>query len=86
MPQFRFPTFFLLLCAMLCASLAQAQAQAQAAPARRANVVILATGGTIAGTGATSTTTVGYTAATVGVQRLIEAVPELKNVASVRGE
>ena len=51
-----------------------------------ANVVILATGGTIAGTGATSTTTVGYTAATVGVQRLIEAVPELKKVANVKGE
>jgi len=51
-----------------------------------ANVTILATGGTIAGTGATSTTTVGYTAATVGVQRLIEAVPELKNVANVKGE
>jgi L-asparaginase len=51
-----------------------------------ANVTILATGGTIAGTGATSTTTVGYTAATVGVQRLIEAVPELKKVASVKGE
>ena len=40
-----------------------------------ANVTILATGGTIAGTGATSTTTVGYAAATVGVQRLIDAVP-----------
>jgi L-asparaginase len=51
-----------------------------------ANVTILATGGTIAGTGATSTTTVGYTAATVGVQRLIEAVPELKKVANVKGE
>ena len=51
-----------------------------------ANVVILATGGTIAGTGATSTTTVGYTAATVGVARLIEAVPELKKVANVKGE
>ena len=50
------------------------------------NVMILATGGTIAGTGATSTTTVGYTAATVGVQRLIEAVPELKKVANVTGE
>jgi L-asparaginase len=50
------------------------------------NVVILATGGTIAGTGATSTTTVGYTAATVAVDRLIEAVPELKKVASVKGE
>ena len=51
-----------------------------------ANVMILATGGTIAGTGATSTTTVGYTAATVGVQRLIDAVPELKKVANVKGE
>jgi L-asparaginase len=51
-----------------------------------ANVTILATGGTIAGTGASSTTTVGYTAATVGVQRLIEAVPELKKVANVKGE
>jgi L-asparaginase len=51
-----------------------------------ATVMILATGGTIAGTGATSTTTVGYTAATVGVARLIEAVPELKKVANVKGE
>ncbi|HET7098132.1 MAG TPA: type II asparaginase [Casimicrobiaceae bacterium] len=48
--------------------------------------MILATGGTIAGTGATSTTTVGYTAATVGVDRLIQAVPELKTVANVKGE
>jgi hypothetical protein len=48
--------------------------------------VILATGGTIAGTGATSTTTVGYTAATVGVQALIKAVPELQKVAHVSGE
>jgi L-asparaginase len=50
------------------------------------NVMILATGGTIAGTGASSTTTVGYTAATVGVETLINAVPELKKVANVKGE
>jgi L-asparaginase len=49
-------------------------------------VVILATGGTIAGSGADSTTTVGYTASTVGVQSLIDAVPSLKKVANVRGE
>jgi len=30
------------------------------------NVMVLATGGTIAGSGASSTTVVGYTAATVG--------------------
>jgi L-asparaginase len=50
------------------------------------NIVILATGGTIAGSGATSTTTVGYKAATVPVQALIDAVPELKKIATVRGE
>ena len=47
----------------------------QAAKARLPNVTILATGGTIAGTGATSTTIVGYAVATVGVQA--EAVEAL---------
>src|SRR6202158_2475545 len=55
-------------------------------PGSLPNVIILATGGTIAGTGATSTTTVGYTAATVPVDRLIDAVPELKKAAHVKGE
>ena len=63
-----------------------AASQAQNAAPKMANVTILATGGTIAGTGASSTTTVGYTAATVGVQRLIQAVPELAKVANVSGE
>src|ERR1700693_4502001 len=63
-----------------------ADARADSAPPRLAHVVILATGGTIAGTGATSTTTVGYTAAKIGVDALIDAVPELKKVANVRGE
>jgi len=56
------------------------------APNTLGNVTILATGGTIAGSGATSTTTVGYTAATVGVDALLNSVPELKKVANVRGE
>ena len=73
------------LCAAFVAS-AAAQGTADGTPAKLPNIVILATGGTIAGTGATSTTTVGYTAAKVGVERLIEAVPELKKVANVRGE
>ena len=63
-----------------------AKEAAAVAPASLPNVVILATGGTIAGTGASSTSTVGYTAAKVGVDRLIEAVPELKKVANVKGE
>ncbi|MBV8125790.1 MAG: type II asparaginase [Paucibacter sp.] len=69
--------------ALMLAAGAQAAA-ADTAP--KANVVILATGGTIAGSGATSTTTVGYTAATVGVDNLIKAVPELAKVANVKGE
>ena len=60
--------------------------QAETAAPKLANVTILATGGTIAGTGNSSTTTVGYTAATVGVQRLIQAVPELAKIANVTGE
>jgi len=63
-----------------------ASAQAQDAKAKLANVTILATGGTIAGSGASSTTTIGYTAATVGVQQLIQAVPEMAKVANVTGE
>ena len=66
---------------------AAAQAQpAAVSSAKLPNVMILATGGTIAGTGASTTTTVGYTAATVAVETLIAAVPELKKVANVKGE
>jgi len=50
------------------------------------NVVILATGGTIAGAGVTSTTTVGYTAAVTPVDKLISNVPELTKIANVSGE
>ena len=63
-----------------------AVASAHAADSKLANVTILATGGTIAGTGATSTTTVGYTAATVGIQTLIQAVPEMTKIANISGE
>ena len=69
----------LLACAMLLSSYAGA---ADKLP----HVTILATGGTIAGSGATTTTTVGYTAATVGVNQLIAAVPELAKIAEVKGE
>lgn len=68
---------------MLCIATANVHAESAA---RLANVTILATGGTIAGSGASSTTTIGYTAATVGVQQLIQAVPEMAKVANVTGE
>ena len=82
-------TFPLGLSLALCAgfvTIAPAQTAVEAAAQKLPNIMILATGGTIAGTGASSTTTVGYTAAKVGVDQLIEAVPELKKVANVRGE
>ena len=48
-------------------------------------VVILATGGTIAGS-AESGTSAGYQSGAVGVDILIEAVPEMKEIADVSGE
>jgi L-asparaginase len=50
------------------------------------NVVILATGGTIAGSAASNTSTTGYTAGAIGIQTLIDAVPEMKKIANVSGE
>lgn len=64
---------------ILCLSAALA-----AAPLPR--IAILATGGTIAGQGSSQTTTVGYKAAALGVEQLVEAVPALKQVAQIRGE
>src|SRR4051794_7862986 len=67
--------------AALLAASAFAQAQ-QALP----NVVILATGGTIAGAGASAVNSATYAAAKVGVEKLIAGLPELAKVANVRGE
>jgi L-asparaginase len=50
------------------------------------NVVILATGGTIAGSAASKTSTTGYKAGAIGVEVLIAAVPEITNIANVSGE
>jgi len=51
----------------------------------KANIVILATGGTIAGA-AQSETQASYTSAQVGVDALIAAVPQLGELAHVTGE
>ena len=58
----------------------------QAQEAGKPNVVILATGGTIAGAGASAANSATYTAAKVGVDQLIAGVPELSQLANVRGE
>ena len=50
------------------------------------NVKILATGGTIAGRGASASQMLGYSPGEIGIQVLIEAVPEMKQYANVSGE
>ncbi|MGE5811710.1 MAG: type II asparaginase, partial [Ignavibacteria bacterium] len=53
--------------------------------AQKPNVVILATGGTIAGAAATEVQA-GYQSGQVGVDVLINAVPQLKDLANITGE
>jgi L-asparaginase type II len=54
--------------------------------ADKPNVVILATGGTIAGAGADVTNSATYQAAKVPVDKLIAGIPQLTTIAEVRGE
>ena len=54
------------------------------AQSRKPRIVIVATGGTIAGSGE-STTAAGYTSGAVAVDVLIDAVPQMKKFADVRG-
>ncbi|RHZ48121.1 asparaginase ahrA [Aspergillus thermomutatus] len=49
------------------------------------NVTILATGGTIAGSSADNTATTGYKAGAIGIQQLMDAVPETLDIANVAG-
>ncbi|KAH6614237.1 Asparaginase/glutaminase [Boeremia exigua] len=48
------------------------------------NVTIFATGGTIASQGSTNTQTTGYSIG-LGVQQLVDAVPELLNISNIAG-
>ena len=65
--------------------LAAAWAQGAAAQGRKPNVVILATGGTIAGAAATGTQA-GYTSGAVTIDAMLTAVPGVKDLAEVKGE
>jgi len=49
------------------------------------NVVILATGGTIAGAGASSTGS-AYTSGQVKIEAMIDAVPNIRTLANLKGE
>lgn len=59
--------------------------QSECCNKQKPNICILATGGTIAGTG-TSSTSSAYTAGQVAIQTLIEAVPQLNDIANITGE
>lgn len=50
------------------------------------HIVILGTGGTIAGTADSDTDTLGYTSAVLGIEELIHHIPALQTVACVSGE
>ena len=60
-------------------------AQNTLAQGKKANIVILATGGTIAGVAATGTQA-GYTSGAVTIDAMIAAVPGIKDLANIRGE
>src|SRR6186997_2132264 len=59
--------------------------QLSAAQARKPNITILATGGTIAGAAATGTQS-GYTSGAVTIDSMIAAVPGIRDLADIKGE
>ena len=71
---------FLLITVLLIVSVQYAAAQT-----KKPNVVILATGGTIAGAAATGTQS-GYTSGAVTIDAMLAAVPGIKDMANVKGE
>jgi L-asparaginase len=66
----------------LAVTIGVADAQAQA---KKPTVVVLATGGTIAGAAATGTQS-GYTSGAVTIDAMIAAVPGLSDLATIKGE
>jgi len=60
-------------------------AQYSTAQSKKPNIVILATGGTIAGAAATGTQA-GYTSGAVTIDAMLAAVPGIKDLANVKGE
>lgn len=74
-----------ILGALLSSTLIFAAMPSQADTAKP-NVTILATGGTIAGSSASNTDTTDYKAGSLGVDILIAAVPQMAEVAQVKGE
>src|SRR5262245_8624015 len=84
MMRFRFHTAALTVVIAFAISAAVAAQAPKPAPALP-NIVVLATGGTIAGAAA-SDVQAGYTSGQVGVEQLLAAVPQTKKLAILRGE
>ena len=79
MPK-RITSFLLLiLVTTVCTDLSPAQAK------KLPNVVILATGGTIAGAAATGTQA-AYTSGAVTIDAMLAAVPRIRDLANIKGE
>lgn len=75
-----------LVAMMLAAMMAGGQCFASAATGDKPDIKVLATGGTIAGSAASDTKTTGYKAGALGIDTLLNAVPETKNYAVLSGE
>ena len=75
----------MLVVLIVAAASASAQTATAAAKGPLPNIVVLATGGTIAGAAA-SDVQAGYTSGQVGVEQLLAAVPQAKKLANLRGE
>src|SRR4026209_1205775 len=82
--QMRMLAFVPMLAIGSSIALSQTPAPARSVPALPA-IVVLATGGTIAGA-ASSDVQAGYTSGQVGVEQLLAAVPQAKKIANLRGE
>src|SRR5215831_8343609 len=70
---------------LLCILITIATAQQSSAQEKKPNIVILATGGTIAGAATTGTQS-GYTSGAVTIDAMLAAVPGIKDLANVKGE
>ena len=69
----------------LLAAMLAVVANVQLAQAQKPDILILATGGTIAGAAATGTQA-GYTSGAVGVDAMVAAVPGITDLANIKGE
>lgn len=86
MPLLRRSVSSLLMVAAIAPFTACAQTPAAPVATKKPVVVVVATGGTIAGAGASSANSATYQTAKVPVDKLIAGLPELADVAEVRGQ